>query len=359
MSGQIFKTLISIALFGLVFFSCKKDKPNPAITTLPKDSTGRVLIVCEGSLGNGNSELSVYYPGSDSLFNDVFKNANGQSLGDVFQSVSKINERYFLCVNNSDKIAVLDTKTWKQIASINVTKPRYLLDLGNNRAYLGSLFNNKIYVINTATFSIEKEILMPYQNAEGMILNDGIAYVCCWDTACNKLYQIDTKTDQIIDSILLAGYAPQSVLLDKENKLWVMAGNAFKKKEASLSRIDINTKKTVQSFLFSKGIEAIKPSFNKNADTLYFLEVNYNGGAVDNGVFRMPVSSTSLPAAAFISCLPHQYFWGLGIDPASGNIYLGDPKGFVQKGSVSIYNSNAQLKRQFNVGLGVGSFLFD
>jgi len=359
MPGQIFKTLIAITLSGLLFFSCTKDKPNPANTTLPKDSTSRVLIVCEGSLGNGNSELSVYYPGSDSVFNDVYKNANRQSLGDVFQSVCKINQQYFLCVNNSDKIVVLDTKTWQQIALINVAKPRNLLNLGNNRAYVGSLFSNKISVLNTATFTIEKEIIMPYQNAEGMMLKDGMAYVCCWDTACNKLYQINTLNDKITDSIVIAGYAPQSVILDKENKLWVMAGNVFKNKEASLSRIDFKTKKITQSFLFSKGIEAIKPTFNKNADTLYFLEVNYNGGAMDNGVFRMPINNTSLPTAAFISCLPNQYFWGLGIDPTSGSIYLGDPKGFVQKGSVSIYNTHAQLQQQFNVGIGVSSFLFD
>ncbi len=346
-------------VIGLVAFSCKKDKPNPTDTTLPKDSTGRVLIVCEGSLGNGNSELSIYYPYKDSVFNDVYKNANGQSLGDVFQSISKIKQQYFLCVNNSDKIVVLDANTWQQKATIKVSKPRYLLDVGHNRAYVGSLFSNTIFVINTLTFSVEKEIKMPYQNAEGMILKDGIAYVCCWDTACNKLYQINTSTDSIIDSIQLAGNAPQNILLDKENKIWVMAGNAYKAKDASLSRIDISTKKIIQSFLFSKGVEAIKASFNRHADTLYFLEVNYNGGTVNNGVFRMPITSHSLPDKALISCQANQYFWGLAIDPNSGCIYVGDPKGFVQKGTVLIYTPLAQLLRQFNVGLGVGSFFFD
>lgn len=359
MYREIFKNLIFLIAVGLVAFSCKKDKPDPPVTTLPKDSTGRVLIVCEGSLGNGNSELSIYYPKKDSVFNDIYKNANGQPLGDVFQSVSKIKQQYFLCINNSDKIEVLDANTWQQKATIKVSKPRRLLNVGNNRSYVGSLFSNTIFVINTLTFTVEKEIKMPYQNAEGMILKDDIAYVCCWDTACNKLYQINTNTDRVIDSIPLAGNAPQDILLDKENKIWVLAGNAYKAKDASLSRIDISTKKVINSFLFSKGIEAIKASINKSADTLYFLEVNYNGGAINNGVFRMPISSTSLPVNALIACQTNQYFWGLGLDPNSGNIFVGDPKGFVQKGTVLIYNPSAQLLRQFNVGLGVGAFLFD
>lgn len=359
MYRQIVKNIIGIFSLVIIFFSCKKDKPSAANTNIPKDSTDRVLVICEGSLGNGNSSLSVYQPKKDSLFNDVYKNANGQALGDVFQSLNKINNQYFLCINNSDKIVVLDAENWKQKAIINIPKPRYLLDIGNQKAYVGSLFNNKIYVVNTQTYSLEKEIIMPYQNTEGMLLRNGIVYACCWDTACNKLYAINTLTHSISDSIMLLGNAAQSVLIDKENQLWVMGGNVYKNKLAHLNRIDLVTNKVSQSFLFSKNVEAIKPIFNKAADTLYFLEVNYTGAVQHNGVYRMSIMDKNLPATAFIPCQANQYFWALGIHPNDGEIYLGDPKGFVQKSTVHIYNQQAQLKNQFNVGLGVGSFYFD
>jgi hypothetical protein len=359
MCRKVFKNVICFTIIGLVFFSCKKDKPDLPNTTLPKDSTKQVLIVCEGSLGNGNAELSVYNPISDSVFNSVFQNANKQSLGDVFQSIAKINNQYFLCINNSDKIVVLNAKTWLQEASINVSKPRYLLDVGNHKSYVGSLFSNKIYVINTNTFTVEKEIKMPYQNVEGMLLKDGFVYACCWDTACNKLYQINTANDIVVDSIVLSTRAPQSIVIDKENHLWVMGGNAYKGKVSSLSKINLSSKKLIQSLLFADGVEAIKPVLNKSLDTLYFIEVNYNGGAINNGIFRFPLNNASLPVSPFISCQPNQYFWALGSDSRTGNIYVGDPKGFVQKSSVLIYNSQAQLKTQFNVGLGVGAFYFD
>lgn len=359
MHRQIFQNIISLLCLGFVFFSCKKDKPNAVNTSLPKDSSAKVLIVCEGSLGNGNATLSVYQALKDSLFNDVYKNANGQDLGDVFQSINKINNQYFLCINNSDKIVVLDANNWKQKANINILKPRYILDIGNNKAYVGSLFNNKIYVLNTQTYTIEKEIIMPYQNTEGMILKNGIAYACCWDTACNKLYAINVITHSISDSIVLKGNAPQSMVIDKENQLWVMGGNVYKNKNAHLNRIDLSTQKVSQFFLFDKGVEALKPTLNLKADTLYFLEVNYGGSAPHNGVYRMSVSDKKLPSTAFIPCQTNQYFWALGINPNDGHLYIGDPKGFVQKSSVYIYNQQAQLKSQFNVGLGVGSFYFD
>lgn len=359
MDRKMFQNIALSLLLSLSLFSCKKDKPDGGTTILPNDTTAKVLIVCEGSLGNGNATLSVYAPQTDSVFNDVYQNANGLALGDVFQSVFKQDNQYFFCVNNSDKITVVDQNSWRQKASISVPKPRYTLRVSDQKAYVGSLFSNRIYIINTKSFLVEKTIELPFQNAEGMLLKDGMVYVCCWDTACNKLYKIDASSDKLVDSISLAGSAAQSVLLDKENKIWVMGGNAYKNKSTHLNRIDLNSKKVIQSFIFDKKIEAIKPCFNPARDTLYFLEVNYSGGIVNNGVYRMPIGFSSLPTAAFVSCQANQYFWALGVDPNSGNIYVGDPKGFVQKGSVSIFNQQAQLQHSFNVGLGVGGFYFD
>jgi DNA-binding beta-propeller fold protein YncE len=209
------------------------------------------------------------------------------------------------------------------------------------------------------TYTVEKQIQMPFQNVEGMLLKDGMVYVCCWDTACNKLYQIDPNTDVLADSIKLAGAAPQSVVQDKEQKLWVMGGNAPKNKNTTMTRIDLVTKTVIQKYTFAAGVEAIKPCLNPNKDSIYFIEVNYSGAASNNGIYRMPIEAKFLPNEPFISCVVNQYFWALGIDGKSGNIYVGDPKGFVQKGGVSIYSPQANLLHQFNVGLGVSSFYFD
>ncbi|MDI9318993.1 MAG: hypothetical protein QM530_00830 [Phycisphaerales bacterium] len=356
----MFQNIRCLTWLCLVFFaSCKKDKPNTGNVILPKDSTARVLIVCEGSLGNGNAEMSLYLPKKDSVYNDVYNLANNQVLGDIFQSLAKIDNQYFLCINNSSKIVVLNPMNWLQVASINILKPRYMLDIGNHRAYVGSLYSNKIYVVNTLTFAIETQIQMPYQNVEGMLLSDGYAYVCCWDTACNQLYRINTATHALVDSILLSGNAPHEILKDKVGKIWVMAGNAYKSKLATLSKIDVASKTLEQTLPFAKGVEAIKPCFNSGKDSLYFIEVNYSGGVLNNGIYRMPITATNLPNAPFISCQPNQYFWALSIEPVGGNIYMGDPKGFVQKSTVLVYNAQAQLQRQFAVGIGVSSFYFD
>jgi DNA-binding beta-propeller fold protein YncE len=359
MDRKVLQNISLVCCLALLLCSCKKDKPEPGSSLLPKAQTGRVLVVCEGSLGNGNAELSVYYPTSDSVFNDVFKTANSAALGDVFQSILRRNDQYFLCINNSDQIIVINRNSWRQEQTINVPKPRYLTRISDNKAYVGSLFSNKLYVINTASATIEKTIDMPYANVEGILVQDNAAYVCCWDTACNKVYSIDTRSDKLTDSISVAGYAPQSILKDKDNAIWVMGGNAYKKKSTSLSRIDMTSKKLLHSFIFPAGVEAIKPCINPTADSLYFLEINYSGGSINNGVYRMHIDNKDLPGTAFISCKANQYYWGLGIDPRTGAIFVGDPKGFVQKGTVSVYTPKGDMTKEFNTGLGVSAFYFD
>ncbi len=41
--------------------------------------------MCEGNFGNGDATLYLYKPEKDSVYGDLYKSANNQPLGDVFQ----------------------------------------------------------------------------------------------------------------------------------------------------------------------------------------------------------------------------------------------------------------------------------
>ena len=103
----------------------------------------------------------------------------------------------------------------------------------------------------------------------------------------------------------------------------------------------------------------MKPVFNNTKDTLYFIEANLNGGTTNNGIYRMSIYDNTPPAVPLIQAIQNQYFYALGIEPSTGNIYVGDPKGTVQKGTVYIYKSNGSLIKSFSVGEWPGHFYFD
>jgi len=346
-------------LLLLLLSACVKDKPEqPNHPDISADGR-KVWIANEGSLGNGNASLSLLFPDKDSIFNNIFSQRNNQSLGDVFESMALVGNRLFLAINNSDKIKVIDKESFQLLGSIEVHKPRYMLLLDSMKMYVSSLFYPEINVVNPQSMQVTAQIPTDFPNTEGLLSFQNSVYACNWDTACAYIYEINPQTNQITHRLPIAGRAPQQVLADKLGHLWVIAGNVNKQKPSTLTCIDPQSRSIIKSFHFPAQAEVIKPTWNKTRDTLYFLGVNYNGGTNYNGVFRMAISDTIVPTEPFIPAEPLQYFWALGIDTATGNIYVGDPKGFIQSGEVLIYNPSGHLLKHYTVGLGPGFFLFE
>lgn len=333
-----------------------KDKPAPASPQTGK--SGNVYIVCEGNFGNGDGTLYTYNSATDSVFGNLYKATNNQPLGDVFQSMRRIGDSLYLCVNNSDKVVVINANTHAKAGEVNIPKPRYILPISADKAYISTLYSNKVYIVNPKTLKVTGTITLPHNNPEGMCLTPYHVVICPWDTTCNKVYKTDAITGQITQAITVGGYAPHAVLADKEQMLWVLSGNVPKGRPASLTRIDPSTGNILKSYYFATGTDPIKPVFNNSRDTLYFIQVKYDGTNDNNGIYRMSIHDAALPSQPFIQAAQYQYFWALGIDPASGNIYTGDPRGFIQKGTVSIYTPGGALKYTFDVGVGPGQFYF-
>jgi hypothetical protein len=355
MDRKISEILILFAL-SVIAIGCVKDKP---AGTVAISSTGNVYIVCEGNMGNGDGSLYNYNITTDRTSGDLFRSANNVPMGDVFQSMTRIGDSLFLCVNNSDKIVVLNVTTKKIAGTISIPKPRYIVAVNRSLAYVSTLYSNKIYTIDPTTLQVKGAIDMPYNNSEGMSLQGGTLWVCHWDTSCRSINGIDALTGQKTRTISIGKYAPHTILADKEGLLWVMSGNVTKGRSAALSRIDPSTGLVVRQLNFAGLSDPVKPVFNRTKDTLWFIQVKYDGSEADNGIYRMSINDTSLPTAPLIKASKYQYYWALGIDPVNGNVYVGDPKGFVQKGQVNIYNTAGDLQKTFSVGVGPGQFYFD
>jgi len=351
--------LQTVAVICIVLFSgCKKENcdcvPPP---TIPPEAQ-KVFLVCEGSYGNGNAALDLYLPSSDVVLEDVYKaHNNGKALGDVFQSITRIESRYYLCINNSDKVIALDTGLGVY-AYVNVPKPRYIVPVNSTKMYVSSLFTNKVFIVDPIAMTNQGSISLPAKNTEGMLLIGDKVYISAWDTASDKVYVVNSLNDQLEDSFSVAGRAPSEILNDKDGNLWILSGNVAKGKQAYWTKVDINTKQTLASYPFPASADPIRPVMNATQDTIYFIEVNYSLGTQHNGIFRMSIYDQQIPSAPFIPAQQGQYFWALGISPYNGDIYVGDPKGFTQKSNVMIYNTAGEQKKQFSAGVGIGHFYF-
>ncbi len=341
--------------FCAAVLSCKTESPAP----YPALSGPAVYVVCEGSYGNGNSALTIYYPDTGLVVEDMYMQANGHSLGDVFQSMIQTTQAfYFLCVNNSDRINVISTGNYTDLGTIAVPKPRYALQVSDTKVYVTTLYSNKVYIVNPRSMSVSGSITMPAKNPEGIIRAGGKVYVATWDSAASAIYPIEIATDAVGSPISISGRAPQEIAEDAEGMLWVLSGNKAQGVAAALTRINPATGSILKQYPFGAA-DPLRLVFNAAKDSLYFIEVSYSGGTANNGVYRMSIHDAALPMQAFIPAKGLQYFWGIGVHPESGNVYVADPKGFVQKGMVRVYAPNGNGVDSFATGVGPGHFLFE
>ena len=353
-----FRLILGLLTFCF-FSSCVKDKPNPVNGTPPSLQHRGMLVVNEGSFGNNNGELSFLDFQTNLFYNNLFYQFNQHSLGDVVQSICKKDSELFVLVNNSNKIEVLDAKTFKSKATINtILSPRYMTMVDTNKAYVSCMYHPYIYVINTTTHQLVKTITVDVANTEKMLYNNGYCYVTNWDTSSSWLYEINTNNDQIEKKINLGCRASHDIVQDKNGWLWILSGNKYKNTGSVLTNYDPATQQIIHQYHFDSAQDPFRLITNAGKDTLYYINVNYDGSSVNNGLYRMAISDTLLPQQAFIQASGGSYFWGIGLDTLTQHLFIADPKGFTQQSTIYEYDKSAQFIQLYKAGIGSNGFLF-
>lgn len=331
------------------FYSCIKDKPQePEKTSVTINAESKVLISNEGNFGWGSGSISLYDPSSNSVIENYYQQQNnGGSLGNVCQSITKHQSNYYVVVNNSNKIVVINANDFVKMATINgFNSPRYLLPITYNKAYVSDLYANSIQIVDLNSNSIAGSIPCLH-GTEKMALIYNKAFIT--NTNSDYCYVVNTVTDIITDS-LNVGKGAASIVIDKNSKVWVLSsGNSALSQSGKLSRINPVNLQIEQQFNFNAGESPNKLCINKTKDTLYFL---------NNGIYQFLISSSTLPSNALIA-QGSKLYYGLGINPKDYTIYVSDAIDYVQKSKIEIYKPNGNFITNFNAGIISNGFCFE
>lgn len=339
--GSFLLSILIVAVLG-----CKRDKPEETDTPSITTGQGGVYVTNEGNFQFGNSSVSYYDPNSGNVTKDLFSSVNNRPLGDVCQSIYKFNGKFFLVVNNSGKIEVVNATNFSSSSTISgFTSPRYFLPVSNNKAYVTDYASGKIWIVDLASNSISGSIICPGWTEE-MHLSYGKVWVT--NQKRDKVYIVDAQTDFLIDSVAV-GFAGNSIREDKFGKLWVLcSGNSSTGLVASLHKIDPFLRIVEKTFSFAGNDSPFRLNMNTGNDTLYYL---------NRGVFKMSINEINLPSNAFIA-QGNKNFYSLGVAP-SGEIYVGDAIDYVQRGKIYRYSSTGIEITSFLADIIPGNFYFD
>ena len=315
---------------------------------LPGSFKPGVFIINEGNFGWGNGSVSFFDFTESKVYNHLFQKANDRVLGDVPQSMFIMDSLGFIVVNNSGKIEVVNIKNFSSVNTITgLPSPRYFLPVSESIAYVSDLYGGSITQIRLDDFTITKTIETGMSTEQMIKIGDEL-FVANWSGG-NKILVINPILGEIIDSIEVI-IEPNSMVLDKHQRLWVLCSGGFLNEEMpGIIRIDPATREKEETFRFS--VLESSPShlcINGLCDTLYFL---------NNGIFEMPVTETEIPSEPLVQ--NGKLFYSIGIDPESGIIYAADAIDYQQKGKVFRYLPEGALKDSFDVGIIPGSFVFN
>lgn len=337
------KTTIGLLSAAVLFFaSCKKDNPSTPVTPKPvtPSVSKKVYVINEGGFNSNNASISLYDPSTGNITEDYYKAQNGSNVGDIAQSMNYINGKFYIVINNSSKILVCDTALKKTAEISGLNKPRYILKINNDKAYVSD-GGSKIGVVNlndnTKTYEIELG-----STSEQMVLTNNKVFVTTFNYPSTEyIYIIDVTNNTKTDSVNV-GTNATNIVLDKNNKVWVL-GNKLSRINPETNTVELSLEVSNNPYFSSR------LCLNKTKDTLFYLNTN---------IYKMSINDTALPTSAIVNA-GTKNFYGMGINPNDYTIYTTDALDYIQKANVYIYKSNGTELKNFKAGIIANGFYFE
>lgn len=329
----IFAWLSSCSLFE------KDNKPMGADYSYLKNDG--IFLINEGNFMAGNGSLSFWCLKSSAIHNDLFEEINGRPLGDVPNSITLNGELAYIVVNNSGKIEVTERTSLRSVKTIrDLDSPRNLMVVSANKAYVTSLWSDKIAIIDLKNLMVSGYINIR-RSSEAITMVRNKVYVSCWASG-DEIIVIDPASDKVTDSIRV-GNEPESMAADRNQRLWVLCSGGYAGQNyPELVIINTLTDKAEKTFQFpSKTISPTSLCMNSTGDTLYYIE---------RGLRRMSISDIVLPATDFVPA-SGRIFYKLSADFLNGALFATNAMDYQQKGFLFRINSRGEITDSVRAGI--------
>ncbi len=340
--------LFSLLSVFVLFGACKSNNSN-SDTKL----TG-VFVMNEGNFGQANASITAYNPETGEVSQNQYEDENGVPIGDILQSVTEINDRLYLVVNNSHKIEVVDKATLTNIATIqiaNEASPRYVAQVSDTKAYVTNLFGNSVSVINLETNEVTGTIAVG-SNPEGIVVVGNLAYVANSGFGSgNTVSVINTDSDEVVDTITV-GDNPTSFKVTSNGNIWLVCVGAFN----DFNDPNDDTPGTIYVINGNSGEVVTNFEVGGHPGDLVISERESAAFLVNGPLMKINLNTYEIEDSSFIN----RNFYALGLSTSDESEFLWgtDAKNFAQAGLAIQYDLNGVKQDSFPTGIIPGDFYF-
>lgn len=369
---------LAVLLMGTaVMTSCDPAEDYPE-TYLQVYSTG-AYVVNSGNMGTKiESSLTAIDYASSTATQNVFKAANGRSLGDTANDGIVYGNKIYLAVDQSNTIEVIDKKTKRSIKQIKTTdllgnaegvEPRHIIADGG-KVYF-TTYGGYVAAVDTTSFALQKKWKVG-SYPEGLVIAHGNIYVANSNYAagggnisCINLSNdnVETKNIEGVNNPTSIYYA-SNVLYVLDNPVYGPAPDYAATGENALRAVSFAEGKS-QKVADGNYAVCVTPGATTRMDVVrpYFFVLNAPfGGTPSVSVLAagsMQAQTMTLSEMPVSPC-------GIFVDPLNGHIFvlsykMGD-NGYADyngNGYVVEYDSAGQKQHEYATGVGSCAMFFD
>jgi hypothetical protein len=304
------------------------------------------FILNEGNYLAGNGSISFYSIETGEIYNDLFGPVNNRGLGDIPSCLAVDGTRGYIVVNNSGTIEVVDILTMESLGTITgLDSPRQLV-IDNGKGYVSSLNSQEVTVIDLESLEVSGHLAIG-TTSEAMVIAGNRLFTAHWSGG-SSIIVTDLSGGGVIKTITV-GLEPESMVLDKNGKLWVLCTGGWMGEEIPrIVRINASTLEKEAEFEFRTVNDNPSCLISNGArDTLYYI---------DEGIRRMPVTASTLPADPYIAA-GGRLFYRLAAGPG-GYVAVTDAIDYQQRGDFLIFNKEGDLADTEQAGIIPGFMLY-
>ena len=169
-----------VAALGMAMTSCSDNKNNEPPVTYSFDTS--VCVLNQGNYYNGvDGSLNVWDLVNNKASQNVFKNANGRSLGDTPQCGECYGSKIYIGMYESNTIEILDKDTYKSIKQIKLSEtgfkgqqPRSMV-VDGGYVYV-AMYDGYVARLDTVSLAVDASVQVG-PNPEIMVKHNGKLYV--------------------------------------------------------------------------------------------------------------------------------------------------------------------------------------
>ena len=371
---------LAVLLMGTaVMTSCSDDNDGPE-TYLQEYSTGAYVVNSGNMYSNIESSLTAIDYASSTATQNVFKTANGRSLGNTANDGIVYGNKIYLAVDQSNTIEVIDKTTKKSIKQIKTTDllgnaegadPRHIIADGG-KVYF-TTYGGYVAAVDTTDFALQKKWQVG-NYPEGLVIGNGNLYVANSNYAagggnisCINLSndKVETKNIEGVNNPTGIYYA-SGLLYVLDNQYYDASWNAYGENSLRTVEFAQGTSQKVADGNYAACVTTgaattARTSVEKVRPHFFVLNAPY-GGTPSVSVF---VAGITQPQPMTLSEMPVSPC-GIFADPLNGHIFvlsyrLGD-SGYADyngNGYVVEYDSAGQKLHEYETGVGSCAMFFD